>query len=187
MGIVELFGSAFGGGILGVLGAVVQKIADFKTKKLELEMQAKKSEHEIAMRKADADILAQEWAARTKIADIEAGARVEAADAAAFAESFKMEPQRYSEGFKPSGWQAGALILLDCLRGAVRPVLTLYLCGITTVVYLQARALLDGQAMSPEQALKVTGSVIDTILFLTTTAVTWYYGSRVGQRGKAAA
>ena len=69
MDFLGLITSAFGGGITGLLGGVVDKVFTYKTKKLEIEQNRERFAHEVNMRKADAEIMAQEWAARTKVAD----------------------------------------------------------------------------------------------------------------------
>jgi len=147
------------GGLTGLIGGIAQKVADYKTKKLELELLQKKTDAEIQLRKVDAEIMAQEWAARTKVAEIETASED-------FKASFN-EPELYSEHVKPTKQQGWLLIFVDFLRGIVRPFLTLYLCAVTTVMYLRT----DGGTINPQ-------SVVDTVLFLTTTAVCWWFGSR---------
>lgn len=142
-------------GIVGLIGGIADKITNYKTKKLELEMEQKKFEHEVALRKVDAEIMAQEWKARTQVAQIEGDAMVEAEDAKAFAKSYDLEPKKY--GIK---W-------LDALRGSIRPVLTVYLVGITSVMYYRS----DGGKI--DAAL-----VAETILSLTVLTVGWWFGSR---------
>lgn len=143
------------GGITGLIGGIAEKITAYKTKQLEIELEKQKFANELALRKVDAEILAQEWAARTKVADIEATAQVETEDSKAFATSYQMEPQTY--GIK---W-------LDALRGSIRPALTLYLCGIVTVMYLRT----DGGTIDAQ-------AVANTILYLCVTATCWWFGSR---------
>jgi hypothetical protein len=135
-------------GIIGLVGGLAEKITAFKTKKLELEK-------ELALRKLDAEIMQQEWAARTKVAEVEASAAVEVEDSKAFAESYKLEPKKY--GIK---W-------LDALRGSIRPLLTLYLVVITSIMYYRTA----GGTVNPEQ-------VVETILSLTVMACSWWFGSR---------
>lgn len=168
---VSIITSILGGGLTGIFGAAIQRFADFKTRKLELES-------DLALRKADAEIMAQEWAARTKIAETEGAAKVELAEAQAFAAALQMEPKLYSEKVKPSSGQGWLLVGLDVLRGSVRPLLTLYLCAITTLVYFQARQLLGASSVTPEQALELTTRIIDTVLYLCTSAVLFWFGSR---------
>lgn len=80
---------------------------------------------------------------------------------------------------------AGAwLVALDVLRGVIRPGLTVYLCAITTLVYLEARGILAaaGASLNPTQALAVHDLIVSTILYLTTTTVLWWFGTRNSER-----
>jgi len=182
MGITEIVSSVLGGGLTGLLGAIITKVAEYKTKQLDIKLLEQKSAHELAMKKADAQLMAQEWAARTQVAQIEADGRESVADAQAFAASFN-EPSRYSEDVKPSPGQAWMLVTLDFIRGFVRPGLTVYLCVLTTLIYLHARSLL-GAGISADQAVGIVKDVIDTVLYLSTTCLLWWFGVRNKQRGK---
>lgn len=173
-----IFGSIFSGGATGILGVIAQRFADYKNRQLDLEKLKLEHEQNVALRKLDAEIAAQEWAARTQVAQVEAAGKEAVADAQAFEASFKMEPARYAEGVKPSRGQGWMLVLLDCLRGSIRPLLTVYLCVVTTLVYLQAYGLMESKALGAAEALELVKLVIGTILYLTTTCVLWWFGTR---------
>ena len=179
--MLELIGTALGGilsgGATGLLGVVLQRFADFKNKQLDLQHQERQYTHELSMRDKDAAIMAQEWAARTRVAEVEAGAQVDVADAEAFAASYRLEPAAYSGNAKPTKAQAWVLVILDAMRGSVRPLLTVYLCVITTMMYRDARALL-GSAHTADQAFELTKLIVWTVLYLTTTCVLWWFGTR---------
>lgn len=175
MDILGIVTSLFGGGLTGLIGGVTEKIFAYKARKLALQENREKYAHEVDMKKADADIMAQEWAARTKVADIEAVAKIEKADAKAFSASFN-EPVRYSQGDLTTK-QNWLMVVLDTIRGLVRPGLTLYLCAITTVLYLRARSLVP-EGVSVDQALGMVDTITNTILYLTTTCVLWWFGTR---------
>lgn len=172
-----VFASILSGGATGIIGVIAQRVADYKNKQLDLQAQKDKQAHEIAMRQADAAILAQEWAARTKVAEVEVAGRSDVADSESFAASFATEPQRYSEGVKPTKGQGWVLVLLDAIRGVVRPALTVYLCVLTTLVYVQAREMV-GNGLTAAEALALVKMVVGTILYLTTTCVLWWFGTR---------
>lgn len=172
MDFLGLITSAFGGGLTGLIGGAVEKVFTYKTKKLEIEQNRERFAHEVNMRKVDAEIMAQEWASRTKVAEIEGAAKVDVADAAAFAASFN-EPARYSQGDltdKQNWWMVG----LDVFRGIIRPGLTLYLCTLTTVIYFK---------LNTDLPVEAADRIINTVLYLTTTACCWWFGSR-GPKGK---
>ena len=178
--MLSLIGSLISGGILGgitgLLGSVVQRFAAYKTKKLEVELEKIKFDHETALRELDARIMEKEWAGRAQVASVEGQSAADVAAAEAFAKSYTDGP-KYSEGLEPTKGQAWLLVLLDCLRGVIRPALTIYLCVITTMVYLQAQELMGGD-IPQELAAEIVRLVLGTILYLTTTCVTWWFGTR---------
>lgn len=174
MDFLGLITSAFGGGLTGLIGGAVDKIYEFKTKKLEIEQNREKYAHEVNMRKADAEIMAQEWASRTKVAEIETSAKIDVADAATFSASFN-EPVRYSEhNTEKQNW---LMVGLDVARGIVRPGLTLYLCVLTTLLYLKAHKLVPSE-IPTDQALLMVSEIQNTIMYLTTTCILWWFGTR---------
>jgi hypothetical protein len=184
--MLEILGGALSavvsGGMTGILGVVVQRIADYKNKQLDLQLMDKKHTHEVKMREVDALIMQQEWAARTEVASIEAAGREAVADSQAFAASFN-EPSRYSEGAKFTDNQAWLMVILDFIRGIVRPGLTIYLCILTTFVYFEAKGLLANSPINETQAYEIIKLIIGTILYLTTTCLLWWFGSRNKQVG----
>lgn len=184
MGILELIGAGIAGilsgGATGLLGVGIQRVADYFNKKQDLEKLTKQYDHEVRMREADAAIMAQEWAARTRVAEIQEQGKEAVADAGAFAASFGMEPARYSEGVKPGKVAGGLLILLDILRGIVRPGLTIYLCWIASKMYEESRAVLAilDPATHSDTMVKVYAQIVFTLLYLFTTCVLWWFGTR---------
>lgn len=175
--MIEILTSILGGGVTGLLGKGLERYFDHKAKKLEMELNNQKFAHEAAMRKADAEIMAQEWAQRTKIAEVEASAKVEVEDAKAFAISLQSEPEKYYDG-KYSKTQAWLMVILDFCRGFIRIGLTTYLCILTTLIYLKASQWVSLDTILPTMAYDLVSMIINTILYLTTTAILWQFGSR---------
>jgi hypothetical protein len=174
--------SVFAGGATGIIGVIAQRFADYKNRQLDLQLKKMEIDGELAKREMDAKIMAQEWAGRTKVAEVEADGRSDVAESEAFSASFKMEPQRYFEGPRPKGFVGGLIAFmmasLDYIRGVVRPGLTLYLCVITTMIYLDALALSAMKNITSDQAFQMIKTINDTILYLTTTCVLWWFGTR---------
>lgn len=173
----SLLGSILSGGVTGLFGVLIQRFFDYKSKKLDIEVEKAKFEHDLALRKADAEIMAQEWASRTKVVEIEERGKVDVADANAFAVALTNEPKLYSEKAILSTSQSWLFVLLDLFRGLVRPLLTVYLCTITTMIYIQAYRMLN-TSMSLEEAIGLLDKIIETILYLTTTCVLFWFGTR---------
>ncbi len=128
------------------------------------------------MREADAKIMAQEWAARTQVATIEGETREAEADARTLSASYQLEPQQYSAAVKPTRGQGWLLVLLDVLRGVVRPGLTIYLCVLTTQIYNELASKV-GQ-ISQDQQFEMVKLIVGTILYLFTTVTLWWFGTR---------
>lgn len=178
---LSVLGSVFSGGVTGLLGVGVQRLFDWLHAKEQLKQQEARQAHEVAMVRANAEVMAQEWAARTRVAEVDAAGKENVAAEASFAASFQSEPQAYSARIaKPSKGQGWVLVILDAIRGAIRPGLTVYLCAITTIIYLEVRDLLltVGNNLTTAQAMEMNKLVISTVLYLTTTCVLWWFGTR---------
>lgn len=179
--IGNAIGGVVSGGLTGLLGIGVQRIFEYKSKQLDVQLNKDKYAHEVDMKKADAEIMAQEWAARTKIAATAAVAQENVADSQAFSAALTSEPQRYADPSKLNTAQEWIMVFLDFVRGMVRPSLTLYLCVITTIIYYQAHQLI-GQGLNVDQAVGLVSRIIDTVLYLTTTCVLFWFGTRNKER-----
>jgi hypothetical protein len=176
--IGTIFGSVFSGGATGLIGVGLQRYADYKNRQLEMQIAKQKFDQDLALKQIDMQIMEKEWAGRVQVAQTEAEAAADAAASQAFAASYAMEPKRYSEGV-PVGKVSGfLLVLLDLFRGVVRPALTVYLCAISTLIYYQARDLIGRASLKPDQAMQIENLIVGTILYLTTTCVLWWFGTR---------
>lgn len=185
MDILGLFTSAFGGAVTGLIGKSLEKIFEYKTKKLEIEMAKERYVHEVAMRKADAEIMAQEWAARTKVAEIETEARIEVEDSKAFAIAKENEDKNYLDYLdKLTPAQDWLFILLEFAKGSIVPCLTFYLCFITTMIYIKSVRLLNSDFILPSMAYDLVNQIVQTVLYLTTTACMYAFGIRNREKRK---
>lgn len=158
--------SVLSGGLTGIVGSVTQSVFEYKSKKLDVELQKEKYANEIALRKIEGDIAANAWAAK---ADIE--------DSKAFNTSLSSEPKVYHNG-QLTEKQNWLMVVLDFIKGSIRPFLTLYLCVLTTMIYIQARSILSNGDLSVTQAYELVNQIINTILYLSTSCVMWWFGSR---------
>lgn len=178
--IVGGIGSIFSGGITGILGAVITKFAEYKQRQQDIKVLQINNEHELRLRDADAKIMQEEWAGRERLALVEGETRQQVAADEAFAESYKMEPKRYSE-FRDAPWIIQFLLgILDVVRGLVRPGLTVYLAALTTMIYWEFQALMETYAITPsaDQSMAMMQLMVSTFLYLFTTAFLWWFGTR---------
>lgn len=183
--MLDFLGSIFTGGLTGLLGVVVQRWADYMNKKQDIELKRMDLDHAAKMKEVDAAIMREEWTQRVKVAEVEAAGREAAADSEAFAASFKMEPKRFSDAKRVGGIGNFCFVLLDVVRGFVRPALTVYLCVLTTLIYFQIKGILGAVNLTQIEALDLMRLIVTTILYLTTTVVLWWFGTRNKQRPPA--
>ena len=69
---------------------------------------------------------------------------------------------------------------VDFLRGLMRPILTIYLVGLSTWITWKAYLLLDltRSAITATEAIGIFTDATSIIMYLTTTVICWWFGSR---------
>lgn len=178
MDILSVVTSILGGGVTGLAGTVIQNVYSYKAKKLDIELEKARHANELEQRRLDAEVMKQEWAARTQIAEVTAQGEVDKADAEAFAKSYDLEPERYSNPTTLTHAQNWFMVLLDSLRAVVRPAMTIYLCVLTSFIYFQTRGLITS---NPGDSFALLEKLVETILFLFVSVTLWWFGSRATQ------
>lgn len=175
--LATLLGSVFSGGATGLIGVIAQRYADHQNKKLDMAVEKQRGEQELAKRQLDIQITQAEYAGKLKVAETEGATAKDVAESAAFGASMFKEPERYATGELSTG-QRWLMVLTDTFRGIVRPALTLYLCFLMTYVWYQVRAVLGAEDLDMATALAAWSKVVDTILYLATTCILWWFGTR---------
>lgn len=164
--IVGLATSSGVGAVVGVVGNWLGKIEERKQAIVD-------NEHERAMRVHDLQELKLSQThsldlAERQLAQTETEGEIAAdvKDADAFIESIKAD-------------QATGVGWVDAVRAMMRPLLSVYLVGLTTYVAVVVFIRLGGVESLPEdQLLELAEQIIQQVLFLTTAAVMWHFGSR---------
>jgi hypothetical protein len=179
------------GGLTGLLGNVVTGIMNFKTMKLKLT-------HERDMVKLETEAMKEEAKMQIEVTKAEIEGAVELADAQAYMQSQKtgnvaMFSERWIDKlFAITGWIrfiaipfavliATGFAFVDWLRGFMRPAITLYLTGMTTVITWMAWDIMQKnglETMTVAQALEIYDQVISIVIYLTVSCVTWWFGDR---------
>lgn len=180
------------GGITGLIGSISTGIMNYKMQKL-------KNVHDISMIQAETESMKIEAQMQIQVTKAEIEGAVELADAQVYMQSQKSGQQvMFSEKwidklFNVQGKvgrffaiPAGVLIavafgFVDWLRGFMRPALTLYLTGVTTVLTWMAWKMMQDHglaAMTTTQALATYTQVTTMVIYLTVTCVTWWFGDR---------
>lgn len=171
MGWADLFSMIFSGSFVGLLGSISNKFFEFK-------MEQQKAENARLQAELDIKIIQAENEGKFKVAELEAASQMDVAASQAFAASYQLEPKMYHSNSKITAAQNSFLVLVDGIRGLVRPLITFSLCVIMMVVYLKAGHIIEQKALTPEQALKIYTEVTEAIIWLTTFSVSWWFGER---------
>lgn len=148
------------GGATGLLGMVVRAGIDW--------VQARqKHAQEIELRGLDIQLAQIEGQAAATVATIERESERDSQEWQALRASFRAAATRWSSG--DSKW----LVLVDVVRGLMRPALTLAFVALTSVIYF----------VSSDSALEAR--VVETVLYQTSACTLWWFGSRPQRRAAA--
>jgi len=179
------------GGLTGIIGSAITAITNYKMQKL-------KNEHDLAMVKAESEAMKEEARMQIEVTKTQIQGAVELADAQAYKDSQTAgNQQMFSEKwidklFSVQGkfgrfFAIPAAVIIsvlfgfvDFLRGFMRPALTIYLTGITSVLTYWAWNIMKqhGVDVSADQAISTYNQVSSMVLYLTVSCVTWWFGDR---------
>jgi hypothetical protein len=171
LGLVKLLGSAGFGTIFGGVMGLLNRREDLRVKQLELEDRQRQRGFELAMRDKDAAIMAQEWAARTKVAQIEGEARVEGEAYAALAKSYefaKPQPGSRMESFSAfmRPFMSGGYFVFSTIG-----------CG--WIVWYAFKVV--GVTFTTAQWYELVMFVLAWFFFMAGSAIGWWYAMRSGK------
>lgn len=155
------------GGATGLLGALVSRVSDHisersKNKfdmeylKLQIEANAKESTNRIEELRVEAET---GKSVKNHVEELE--------PKEVFGDSYEETSIRMTK--KHSDW----FVMVDVIRGVIRPLLTVLLCLMTFLVWV----------FTTEASLKE--QTVMTILYMSTTAVLWWFGTRPSNKGKS--
>lgn len=165
--LVDILTSSGAGAGLGLFGSWLTKREERLGMRLAMEKElalAKLTKEEAALEMEHALAMADKEHVR---ALTEGEMKTEIAEISAFRESLKQNTVKTGLAF------------IDTLRGLMRPLITAYLLLLATWISLELSSLTGGFKALPAPLLaSLFEDIIQEILFLTTTAVTWWFGSR---------
>lgn len=158
--MLDLLMGVLSGGVTGLIGTVISGGMKFFENK-------QKHGHELAIMDMEIKQMHVEAEIAKDVAELEMEGKDRQAVWSALEASYKESTSRMSTG--DSQW----LVMVDVVRGLMRPVITLGLLLGIGVIYFTVGAdttLPDGTPM--------TVNIIQTVLFVGTTAVLWWFGTR---------
>lgn len=168
MELLSFLTSSTAGGIIGVVGSWLTKREERKNAQLKFDYDVKMAEIRSAEAKAEAEHELAMADKQMERAQVEGNIALGEAELSAFQESLREQSKVY--GIK----------IVDAVRGLMRPLITIYLLIIATLLMTKINELVGGvgNSFSPDELIQTYKGVIDQLLFLTATAVTWWFGSR---------
>lgn len=157
--MLDLVMSVVSGGATGLLGTALSGVLGFFQSRSE-------RGHEIEMRRLDIDLAKAEAASAERVAAVEAESASEQAEWSALEASYREASSRMS-----GVHERGALKVVDVVRGLIRPLLTVALVAAVIVIFFYVGV--------PELDAATMGErIIETVLYLATAAVLWWFGQR---------
>lgn len=178
------------GGVTGIAGNLVTEA--FGIWKVKLEHEQERIRAESRLKEREADLREMEAEHRIKVEEgriRNEGLQIEA-DGRAFEASHLSDAASYLAAYTGKlKFVQIMLAIVDAMRGVVRPALTGYLAWEVHALRSEVQAVLlqaNLMAMSADKALAVYNDAVQMTLFLASTAVTWWFGSRSrAPQGKA--
>ena len=162
------------------LGAIVGLVGSYMAKREQRKLDEMNNSHEKDMARIDLERDAAESAQALQMADKQieqTQAEAEIASEVSAGEAFTTSQLMAN---KPSGstW-------VDALRSLMRPLITIYLLVIVTYITFNIHATLGGlDALGKDELFALYTHIINQTVFLTVTAVLWWFGSRPAKSSK---
>lgn len=160
--LVDLFSTGGMGAITGLIGGWLTKREERKQKVLDYGHTAK-------MRMVDLKELELEHAQQVLMVD----KQIDLAEAEGNIQLDAKEIDAFTASQKGGGK------FMDIAKSLVRPLITGFLLFVTFTLYRELDQLVGGlDSLPQEQMIALYGSVIQQIIFLTVTAVAWWFAAR---------
>lgn len=152
----DLISSLLTGGATGLLGVGISSAVEYYKQK-------QKNQHELQLLEAERTMMELEIQGRERVAVIESERAQSVEETKLVAASIATDRATYSDGH--SRW----LVLVDVVRGLTRPLLTAGLIILVSVMW------------ATTDEFETRRQIAATVLYITTAAVLWWFGSRVKQ------
>ncbi len=185
-----IISGVLGGGATGLLGVLLQRFFDFKSKQQDIEVIKLNHANALALAQAESERWARRAEADERIAEQDTLARETEADARSLVASYEHDRATYMDqgAQRRKGWVGAAVTLMmgivDFTRGVLRPGLTVYLTIIVTLMFRELMLMLGarGYVFDNGEIVKLLAQIVATLLYCFTTCVVWWFGTRPPKR-----
>lgn len=175
-----LISGVLSGGATGLLGVLLQRYFDLRGRDKDIALLQLQHLQALALAEIERDRAHIRADADRDVADRVAQAIEAQADARSLVASYESDRAQYLDksAQRKSKFAVICFTVVDTVRGLIRPLLTAYLVGLATVMFLWARKLAGDASITQEQAVMLIGQIVATLLYLATACTLWWFGSR---------
>ena len=170
--LLALLGSGGLGGVLGIVGNVIKGRGELKAKKMAMAQELSLRQLDIDEFKLEAELKNQQITLENDghlaLANVEADRARDVIDGELRKASYDVDKATYGGSF------------VDTIRGMMRPAITIYMLALMSYIGYQVYSVTGG--IEPVKAWELYETIINSVVFLTTTCVTWYFGARPSVR-----
>jgi hypothetical protein len=173
--------SLLGGSLAGIVGSLISNVADIWKRRQE-------RKHELALKEMDIRMMDKEYQYKERRAEMEGQVQLQGSADDMREGSYEHDSRAYSADLDiKSAWLKAMLVIADFVRALIRPALTVFLIWLVWETRQEVNAVIEAagvEAISVDKAVGIYGAVVEMILFLASTAVTWWFGTRPMKRRK---
>ncbi|WP_027179459.1 hypothetical protein [Maridesulfovibrio bastinii] len=173
-GVATIFQNIFGG-----ISSWISEWQKRKTLTLQHQQEMEMTDKQIEMLKAEGDIAVQK--SREDRAMTET-----IIDGQNYQQSLLHDAATYSKGSEKT-WADFLLVVADFVRGITRPFMTAFLCWITWSTYQHFTGYLASEnvLVDPGTANEMVRYIVTNTVFMSSSAVGWWFSSRPLNKGRA--
>lgn len=166
-GIIDAASSGGLGAIVGLIGGSISRYQQYKMRKIEIEGELKVRALDIQESKLERQHNLDMADKEMDLAETEGDIDAQKADLKNLGESLKLATKNTGIAF------------VDAIRGLMRPLITVFLLILSTWILAQVWNEVGGlESLTPEKLISIFEYMVRQIIFLTVTAVAWWFASR---------
>jgi len=170
MTIGDALGAIMSGGLTGIVGSAITAFSEIKKQKMLFQ-------HEEKMEELSIQALKMETEANLKLVEVETEGKITIADATTLAESYKADMATYSQEAQKGKVTSFLLVMVDVLRGLIRPLITFYFTVLISILFFRFYSLYS-RLEDLSKSAEILDNVVLVILYVGTTCILWWFGTR---------
>jgi len=169
----DALGAIISGGTTGLLGAGISLFGEIKKQKMIFD-------HDENMEGLKQDSMRLEADLKMDLAKVEGGIKIDLSEMQAFTQSQSNDKATYSDPSKFGAIGRFFMGMVDFCRGMIRPSMTVYMTVLTTLMYWQLIEMVGGLegVINKDMALGMIQQITLVILYITSTVILWWFGTR---------